>query len=241
VFGLTVGWRWAFVAGCAMALTGVLLVRGATGERPQPAGRSGGRPTSSAAILVPLCVGIALGASAAGALGTFLTTTAVEYGLSRGFAGVLAAIGGAICIVVRIRVGLRADRLGRHHLKTVAVMMFVGAAAFAGMATGSAAALVLLTPLAFGAGWGWPGLFNLAIVLANPEAPGAATGITQTGTYLGAMAGPATFGWLAGSVGFGAAWLFGAAALALGAIAIRIGRARVRAARVEVPVPPPPT
>ena len=49
-------------------------------------------------------------------------------------------------------------------------------------------------PLAFATGWAWPGLFNLAVVRVNPSAPGAATGITQTGTYLGAVVGPVLFG-----------------------------------------------
>jgi predicted MFS family arabinose efflux permease len=110
-------------------------------------------------------------------------------------------------------------------------MLVVGAVAFLVIATGNVALLVIATPVAFGAGWGWPGLFNLAIVQANPDAPGAATGITQTGTYLGAMAGPLGFGWLADQAGFGAAWCAAAVAAAVAAAAMRVGRARVRAAR----------
>jgi MFS family permease len=181
--------------------------------------------------LLPLSVGIGLGAAAAGALGTFFVTTGVEYGLARGMAGVLAAVGGFVCVVVRVGAGLRADRIGGGHLRTVAAMLALGAIAYAVIASDNAVALVLATPVAFGAGWGWPGLFNLAIVLANPDAPGAATGITQTGTYLGAMAGPLAFGWLADHLGFGTAWLAAAVAAAIAAAAIRVGRSRVRAAR----------
>ena len=146
-------------------------------------------------------------------------------------AGLLAAFGGAICVFVRIVAGLRADRLGSGHLRTVATLLGLGAVAYAVMALGNPVAFVLLTPLAFGAGWGWPGLFNLAVVLANPDAPAAATGITQSGTYLGAMAGPVVFGWVAGAVGFEAAWLTAAAAATAAMVAIRVGRHRIRAAR----------
>ena len=66
-------------------------------------------------------------------------------------------------------------------------------------------------PLAFGAGWAWPGLFNLAVVLANPASPGAATGITQTGTYMGAVLGPLLFGFLAEHLSFGWSWVVAAA------------------------------
>ncbi len=174
VFGLTVGWRWAFVVGSLVALVGMVLVGAAVAERPARA--VGSAPRRSQAVrsaLVALCVGVGLGAGAAGALGTFMVTSGVEYGLDRGAAGLLAAFGGAICVFVRIVAGLRADRLGSGHLRTVAMLLGLGAVAYAVMALGNPVAFVLVTPLAFGAGWGWPGLFNLAIVLANPDAPAA--------------------------------------------------------------------
>lgn len=233
LLGLTVGWRWAFVAGAVLAAVGAILVGGAVGERPAPGRQPAARRSPAArAALIPLSIGIGLGAAAAGALGTFFVTTGVEFGLGRGFAGVVAAVGGLVCVCVRLLMGLRADRLGGGHLRTVAAMLALGAIAFAVIATGNPILLLLATPVAFGAGWGWPGLFNLAIVLANPDAPGAATGITQTGTYLGAMAGPLAFGWLAEQAGFSAAWAAAALAALAAAVAIRIGRARVRAARV---------
>jgi MFS family permease len=231
-FGLTVGWRWAFAVGSLLALVGIVLVGTAVAERPARA--VGSAPRRSQAVrsaLLPLCIGVGLGAGAAGALGTFLVTSGVEYGLNRAAAGLLAAFGSAICVFVRIVAGLRADRLGSGHLRTVATLLGLGAVAYAVMALGNPVAFVLLTPLAFGAGWGWPGLFNLAVVLANPDAPAAATGITQSGTYLGAMAGPVVFGWVAGAVGFGAAWLTAAVAAASAMVAIRVGRHRIRAAR----------
>ena len=62
--------------------------------------------------------------------------------------------------------------------------------------------------VAFTLGWGWPGLFNLAVVDSNRETPGSATGVSQTGIYVGAAAGPAAFGALAAGAGYSTAWLF---------------------------------
>ena len=64
---------------------------------------------------------------------------------------------------------------------------------------------------AFTLGWGWPGLFNLAVVDSNRAAPGSATGVSQTGIYVGAAAGPALFGALAAGAGYSTAWLVVAA------------------------------
>ena len=60
--------------------------------------------------------------------------------------------------------------------------------------------------VAFTLGWGWPGLFNLAVVDSNRETPGSASGVSQTGIYAGAAFGPAAFGVLATASGYGTAW-----------------------------------
>ena len=80
-------------------------------------------------------------------------------------------------------------------------------------------------PLAFGAGWAWPGLFNLSVVRASPGRGTRATGITQTGTYVGGAVGPLVFGAIAESASYSAAWVV-AAVLGLAASgAVLVGRA----------------
>ena len=49
----------------------------------------------------------------------------------------------------------------------------------------SAMTLLAGTALAFGAGWGWTGLYHLAIVRLRPHAPAAATGAASTALFLG--------------------------------------------------------
>ena len=61
--------------------------------------------------------------------------------------------------------------------------------------------------VAYTLGWGWNGLFNLAVVRSNPERPGAATGITQTGVFVGAVFGPLLFGFVVDRASYTAAWL----------------------------------
>jgi predicted MFS family arabinose efflux permease len=108
-------------------------------------------------------------------------------------------------------------------------MMVLGSVAYAALGLGVPVAYVLATPIAFGLGWAWPGLFNLSVVREYPEAPGAATGITQTGTYLGAGLGPLLIGVVVDRWSFAVAWPASAALLVGGAVLMLVGRRAVRA------------
>jgi MFS family permease len=109
------------------------------------------------------------------------------------------------------------------------------------LATGSLTNLALATgvPLlivpggvaAYCLAWGWPGLFNLAVVRSNPGAPGAATGITQTGTYIGAVLGPLLFGFGVEAWSYSWAWFGSAITSALAALAVFNARRALRAER----------
>lgn len=222
---LTVGWRWAFVAAAALAIVGAVAVpagrdRGAESNRAAP-GRGG--DTGFAALAV-LATGVGLGAAAAGSLGTFFVNASVEAGIGEGSAGVLVAAGGASVVVVRLVAGARADRRQGRNLPIVATMLLIGAVGYLLYATETKEMLIAASPLTFAAGWGWPGLFNLAVVRANPHAPGLASGITQTGTYIGAVAGPVLFGVLAENRSYASAWCLAAACSLAGAAAMIAGR-----------------
>jgi hypothetical protein len=81
------------------------------------------------------------------------------------------------------------------------------------------------TVLAFGLGWSWNGLFALAIVRRNANAPAVATGIVQTTKYVGGTVGPLSFGVAVAQLGYAAAWAGAAVLLGLGAALILLGRA----------------
>lgn len=196
---LTVGWRWGFVAAAAASWAAAALVpAGALGPAPLRAGVEPGQgPDVPMRVMAVLAIGIGFGAAAGGTLGSFLVSAAVDGGLSEGGAGWLLTAGSLVGIAVRLAAGVRADRRIGGHLRVVALMLLAGAGAFAVLSTTSTAAYVVAGPLGFCTAWAWPGLFNLAVVRANPSRPAAATGITQTGTYLGAVSGPLLFGVLA--------------------------------------------
>jgi MFS family permease len=220
----TVGWRWAFAEGAALALGVALLVPKSEKRvttRPVKEARAGDAPL---AALVLLALGIGLGSAAANPLGAFVVESAVAAGIGVGAAGLLLALGSAAGIGVRVVFGHLADRLKSGRLRLVAGMLGVGTIGFVLLASGSAPLLVVGVTVAFAAGWGWPGLFNFAVVKSNPGAPAAATGITQTGASSGAAVGPLAFGLLVEEISFATAWLASGVVAIIAAAAILAGR-----------------
>ena len=217
VLAQTLGWESAYVAAAAVAVVAAALVSGERTSSPPPGTRQ--KPETPIRMLAFLGFGMFFGAAAAGALGSFLVSSAEASGLSAGQAGILLAFGSACGITVRISMGAHADRHPGHHLRTVSAMLTLGAGAFLILAIHGSVSSIIGTPLAFATGWAWPGLFNLAVVRANPKAAGSATGITQTGVYLGALSGPLVFGVVVDQAGYSTAWLvITGAALAAAAV-----------------------
>jgi predicted MFS family arabinose efflux permease len=174
--------------------------------------------------LILLALGIGLGSAAAVPLGAFTVGSGVAAGLQVEFAGLLLAAGGIVGIVVRLALGWLADRRSGGHLRIVAIMLVVGTVGFVLLASGVSWLFVLGTVLAFGAGWGWHGLFNFAVVKYNRNAPAAATGITQTGAAAGSAVGPLIFGAIVESTTYSTAWLSAGAAALAAVAAILAGR-----------------
>ena len=224
VLAVTVGWRWAFAGAAGLALLVAILVPG--GGRVEASSRVKQARSGDAPIapLILLAVGIGLGSTAATPLGAFVVESAVETGVGVGTAGLLLALGSGVGIVVRVVAGYLADNMSSGRLRLVAGMLVLGTAGYAMLASGAPGLLVVGVVLAFGAGWGWPGLFNFAIVKSSPKAPAAATGITQTGASGGAALGPLLFGYTVEATSFGTAWLATAAVALLSAVTILAGR-----------------
>ena len=234
---VTVGWRWAFAGGAVLALCVALLVPKRTdeGTRRVKEARAGDVPLVP---LVLLAFGVGLGSMAANPLGAFVVESAVATGVEVGKAGLLLALGSAVGICVRIVFGHLVDKLSSGRLRLVAGMMAVGTVGFFLLASGAPSLLVAGVVIAYAAGWGWPGLFNFAIVRSNPRAPAAATGITQTGASGGAAAGPLAFGYIVEETSFGTAWMCSGVTALVAAVAILLGRnmlLRGRAARPKKP------
>jgi MFS family permease len=231
---LTVGWRWAFAGGAVSAVVVGASVRGGGGAAAVRRGARRGAGDAGLRPLLLLATGSGLGGAAAGALGAFLVSAAVDAGISEGRAGLLAAACSAVGLATRLVAGARADIRGGRHLTVVALMLAGGGATYLLLATEWPPAIVVGALAGYAVGWGWPGLFNLAVVRNSPGAPGAATGITQSGTYVGGVAGPLLFGFLAGHFSYGWAWSSAAVISLAGAAAVWHGRrllVRERASR----------
>jgi len=201
---LPLGWRPTFAI-CALAVLAIGAIVGratpsfvAPPVRPPPP-----RPSRK---LVITAIGAALASAGPNSLSAYLVASAVDVGIAEGVAGVLSATGSATSLLVRILVGVRADRRRDYGFSTIVALMIVGSGGFALLAVGQPAAFVAGAVVAFCFGWGWPGLFNLAVVDLHREAPAAATGVSQTGIYVGAAVGPAAYGLISSEIGYPATW-----------------------------------
>lgn len=231
---LTLGWQAAFLAGAALAGLALIALR----ERdrtakpaPRPVIRP--RPDLSNPLLVTYAVVGGLGAAAAGSLVGFLVSGAESAGVTPARAGLLLSLGSVIGVSSRLVQGRLVDRGRVLPIKQVVLLFVLGSGGMVGLSFDSPLWYTIGIVPAFGFGWAWPGLFNLSVIRNNPAAPGAATGISQTGVYIGAGAGPAAGGWIVSTSGYPALWLAGAGSLLLAAalasglrVMVRLDRSR---------------
>lgn len=164
------------------------------------------RPDVPTRLLAALATATGLAAAGSGSLSGFFVVSSVGTGVDEGTAGFLLGAGSLVGIAVRLILGAMADRGAIGAWNTLTVMFLVAAASFGGLATGSEFVLIAVLPFAFATAFAWPSLYHLAVVRANPSAPGAATGITMTGSYTGAVGGPLVFGLVADFASYGWAW-----------------------------------
>lgn len=177
-----------------------------TAAESRAAAAAAGRPDVPVRLLAALATATGLAAAGSGSLSGFFVVSSVGSGIDEGLAGVLLGAGSLVGIAIRLVLGEMADRGTIGAWNTLTVMFLVAAASFGGLATGSEAVLIAVLPFAFASAFAWPSLYHLAVVRANPSAPGAATGITMTGSYTGAVGGPLVFGLVADQASYGWAW-----------------------------------
>jgi MFS family permease len=217
VFGLTVGWRWAFAAFGLAALVPVAIaprVRHApAGPGPQSRSADANR-RSLVLIAIAAGCGTVLGTS----IGTFLVVSAVALGIAPGPAGLLLTVASISSIVVRLALGWLVDRRGFNPLIVGGAVIWAGALGLAGIAvTANATVFVAMAIIGMAFGWGWPTLLHYSIVRFHGATAGAATGVVLTGVSMGGIIGPSMFGNIASALSYRAAWL------ALAAVAVVTG------------------
>jgi MFS family permease len=229
---LTLGWRWAFVLGALVAVTAWLLVPVEGVHAARPHAERGQRAT---AALVVIGIAATLAAGAANALGTFLVDAAVNRGMAPGPAGLALTLGSAVCVTARVVGGWQADLHPERQIGVIAATLAAGAAGLALIAVPGTVALVVGVVLGFGLGWSWPGLMNFAVVRLHPQAPAAATSITQTGVYAGGCLGPLSLGAVAAGAGYPTMWAVAGVSMLSAATLMLLGSILLRRHAVALP------
>jgi len=225
VVALTVGWRWAFVLAGALAAAAILLVPAE--ERGERRAHDGSAKRATGALVV-IGVAATLAAAAANALSTFLVDSAVARGIAPGPAGLALTLGSAVCVAARIGGGWQADLRPNRQVGMIAGLLACGAIGLGLLAVAGTVPLVVGVVMGFGLGWSWPGLMNFAVVRLHPQAPAAATSITQTGVYAGGCVGPLGLGSLAAAAGYPAMWIVAAVAMVTAAGLMLLGSRLLR-------------
>lgn len=225
VFALAVGWRWAFVASAVLALLTMAMVP-QLARPPRRAGAANGIERAAVPGLVVLAAAGALGSASANAMGVFMVDAAVSAGWGEAAAGRLLSVGSLVGLAVRLLSGWGIDRRQRWGLGMVGALMGAGSVGFLLLGHGAGASGLYTIVVAFGAGWGWPGLFHFSVVHAHRRAAATATGLVQSGVFLGGVLGPMVFGYLAEAWSYTVAWTVGGLALLVAAAGI-FGAARL--------------
>jgi len=212
LIALTLGWHAVFVA--AAVGGGVLLVAFAaiSAHRRERADRRAPRPARiSGPLLRRLLLmsgGTLLTGGAATALAAFFTTAGVERGVEPALAGTILALGTALSATTRLLMGGLAGRREINPLRTIAVLALAGGVGALAMTIPGPGFYIAGFLIATGIGWGWPGLVHFSISRIAKDSTLAATGIVQTGTYLGSTISPIVVGLiLAVPSASGFAWL----------------------------------
>jgi len=215
LIGLTVGWRWAFIAAAAGI---ALLASVAPWSGRGPLSASGGalrmRVVLGDRALLLMALANYTSAMGLNALFAFLVEATVARGIEPATAGLLLSLAGALGAASRVLVGWFSDRFSR-----TSQGMLIETAIYAGVGvTGmfvlgrSAASVPMIAAglfLAVGFGFAWSGQFNLVVTRVWRQSPAAATGVAQTGLWIGGMLGPLLFGYIATTVSFDVAFYVG--------------------------------
>lgn len=201
-------WRRLFIMGAMAPLVAVVLI-----WTVLPADRGSmflSVRTSSGRIFRQLFLftfAAFLASSAGAAVAAFATESAVNDGLSARSAGLWYVWGAGTGVLARVLLGSAGSWFGHRVFLVAAGLMILGGVGpllLAGEPSWISQAVG--TTLAWGAGWGWTGLFHYGIVRTNPSAPALASGVILTGLFGGSVAGPPLFGAGVTLIGWDASW-----------------------------------
>lgn len=208
---LTLGWRWAYGMGALVALVACGLVAWLIEDNSRIAPQTSGPVESGSRALLGAALVSMMFAFSSGAINAWTVSSGVDAGLSEGLAGLMLSAAAGLGIVFRLVSGAYVDGSAAPAFRTAGLVSVVGIVGFALLALRSAPVHAFATLLAFAGGWIWPVFTNFAIVNANPQSAGAATGVTQTGVYVGVFSAPVITGQIIETYGYSVMWLVVAA------------------------------
>lgn len=226
---LPLGWRAVFIM-AALVSVGIAVAHH-TSTRSETALPGSSRPRISVEPrlvrqLAVLGAATGLAGGAAGGLATFTVVGAVARGVDVGVAGLILALGSLLACTTRILVGAGADAGRGGGLLMVSAMVVAGGLGAFTMALPWDPAYLVGFVVAMGIGWGWPGLVHYRVARVAGPATLPATGIVQTGTFIGGAVTPAVVGVVFGGPGPTIAWiLLGAMLITSGILFATVARA----------------
>lgn len=215
---LTLGWRWAYAIGAGVAMVALACVRAVIVDRPVQSTKQAAVVESTTRVLAAATIVCMLFAFSSGAINAWTVSSGVDAGLSEGAAGLMLSLAAGMGIVFRLLAGSRVDRSRVPPFQMAARLYVIGIVGFALLAVRIAPLHAVATVLAFGGGWIWAVFTNYAIVNANPRSAGAATGLTQTGVYVGVFSAPVITGQIIDRWGYPTMWIVVAAIAVVAAV-----------------------
>lgn len=155
------------------------------------------------AILLLWTIAAGLATIGSNIAASYFVQLGTQSGLSTATAGLMQSMAAVVAVVVRLLVGVLADRAPRRNPAIVAAMMFSGAIGLALISMATIGTFTIGALLAVAGGWGWTGLLLAAIMRLLPGQGAQAGATVQIGLFGGAAVAPFAFG--AASAAFGMA------------------------------------
>lgn len=223
---LTLGWRWAYAMGALVALVALALTRRHIHDSP-PAARAAASTSATngssprRALLGAAVVSLLL-AFSSGAINAWTVSSGVDAGLGEGTAGLLLSVAAGTGVAVRLLIGSRIDASTVAPMRQASFIYLAGIVGFVLLSVRVAGVHAAASILAFAGGWVWPVSTNFAIISANRTRAASATGISQTGVYIGVFSAPIITGQIIDRAGYRTMWIVVAAVGVLAAVGLRV-------------------
>lgn len=222
VLALTLGWRSAFWIFAGVAILALFAVP-SLGDAPKRSSGGGAKGRMPLPPTLALGAALAFGIGANSSTTAFLVDSAVSIGIVPGRAGLLLAVASGASITVRIVAGSLVDRFQMDPLRVTVGMLAVGASGYLLMSSANAPVFAVGAMIALTLGWGYNGVFWLAVVRHSRGSAGASTGIILPMGMAGGVIGPLITGRIVEASSYAFVWGIVGAGLVVSAAMVVVG------------------